>query len=140
MRDALARLRRDTAGASAVEFAIVAPILCLGLLVVVDIGMAVTTRMELDRNVRAGAQAAISLNNDASAIAGIVRAAAGSPRDLTVNVGRSCQCAGAASGCSALCASGEPPSVYFTIDAQRPQPGLILGERTITSGARVQLR
>ena len=43
----------------------------------VDIGrVASATRMEMDRNVRAGAQAAMSLNNSAGSIEGIMLASA----------------------------------------------------------------
>jgi Flp pilus assembly protein TadG len=58
----LDRLLGETGGAAAVEFAIVAPLLLFGLIAMIDTGVMATTRMEMDRNVRAGAQAAMSLN------------------------------------------------------------------------------
>ena len=134
------RLLSCTRGASAVEFAVFAPMLCIGLLAMVDAGRAVAARMELDRNVRAGAQAAMSLNNDAAAIRAIVLAAAGAPSGLTAAVTKSCQCAAQAVACTAPCASGEPPSVFFDIEASAPHAGMIRGERTVASATRVQIR
>ncbi|CAN5655797.1 hypothetical protein BH23PSE1_BH23PSE1_13240 [soil metagenome] len=126
--------------AGAVGFALFALPLCFGLLMMVDLGLSTGTRMELDRNVRAGAQAAMSLNNDAAAIREVVRAASGDASGLDVAVDMDCACGAAASGCSALCAGGAAPSVFFAIRAARPYSGMLLGERTIASGARVQIR
>jgi hypothetical protein len=134
------RVVRCTRAVSAIEFALFAPLLCFGLLMMVDVGMTVGTRMELDRNVRAGAQAAMSLNNNSAGIAAIVASSAGSPEDLQVQVRQLCLCGDAAAACSLTCPSAEPPSVIFTIDAARPISGMLLGERTVSAGARVQVR
>ena len=77
---------RCEAGVAAIEFAIFAPMIFLGMLAMVDIGRAITARMEMDRNVRAGAQAAMSLNNDLDAIEGIILASTEDPDELTVDV------------------------------------------------------
>jgi Flp pilus assembly protein TadG len=132
------RLLSCTKGAGMLEFALFAPMVALGLLVMTDIGIAIGTRMELDRNVRAGAQAAMSLNNNPDSIAGIVRTSSTAP--ITVNVTEVCACGGAATVCTAQCASGDPPSNFFEIRATRQQDGLILGTRTIRSETRVQIR
>jgi Flp pilus assembly protein TadG len=131
---------RCTRGASAIETAILAPLLCGFLAVMVDVGMSVGARMELDRNVRAGAQAAMSLNNTAAGVAAIVHASAGGRQDLDVRVERSCVCGVATAACSVVCASSEPPSVIYAIEAARPVAGMVLGERRVTSATRIQLR
>jgi hypothetical protein len=142
MRTSLfACLRRDTAGIASIEFAIVAPVLLAGLLAMVDTGTATAVRMEMDRNVRAGAQAAMSLNNDADAIRTIVLASADSPEGLAVDVNMVCTCAGGGSAsCTAPCSDGAPPSVFFDISATRAQPGIIVGSMTLRSHTRVQIR
>lgn len=134
------RLIACTGGASALEFALFAPMVILGLLVMTDLGISIGTRMELDRNVRAGAQAAMSLNNDEAGIEAIVLAAAGAPVDVDVDVTMSCVCGASTAVCDVTCVSGDAPSVFFQIRATRPQPGIILGERTIASETRVQIR
>ena len=95
--------------------------------------------MELDRNVRSGAQAAMSLNNDPDAIRAIVLASAGEPDDLTVDVAMVCACSDEEASCTVPCDSGEAPSVYFNIAAERPFTG-ILANRTVHSQTRVQIR
>ncbi len=135
----LRRLLGDKAGVSAIEFAIGAPVLILGVLAMVDTGMSAGTRMELDRNVRSGAQAAMSLNNDPDAIRAIVLASAGGPDDLTIEVAMVCACSDEEASCTVPCDSGEAPSVYFDIAAERPFTG-ILANRTVHSQTRVQIR
>ena len=56
--------------------------------------------MEMDRNVRAGAQAAMSLNNDPDSIAGSSSRRPRTPEDLTVDVDMQCRCAGAPADCA----------------------------------------
>lgn len=133
-------LIRDSSGASAIEFALVAPVLITAVLFMVDIGLAVSTRMELNRDVRAGAQAAMSLNNDTSAIQAIALASSGSPEGTTVNVAGSCACGSTVSACQSLCGNGTAPSVFIAISAIKPYDGLFLGRRNLEASTRVQIR
>lgn len=134
------KLLRDRRGASALEFGIIAPMLVLGLMAMVDVGLGLGVRMELDRIVRAGAQAAISLNNDADAIEALVVASSGSPVDLSVEVERLCSCGDAAASCTAVCGSGDAPEVFYAIAAERPHAGLFFGERQVASQTRIKIR
>ena len=135
----LNRLTSETSGVAAVEFAIVAPLLLFGLVAMVDTGVMATTRMEMDRNVRAGAQAAMSLNNDPAAIETIVLASAGDPADMEVSATMVCACNETAASCTTPCESGEAPSVYFDIAAERPYGGVLVS-RVIRTQSRVQIR
>jgi Flp pilus assembly protein TadG len=130
----------DQRGASALEFGLFAPLLVFGLLAMVDVGIGLGTRMELDRVVRSGAQAAISLNNDAAAIRTLVLASSATQTDLEVDVAQVCTCAAVPAGCTALCPDGTAPSVYFEIQAQRQYAGMLFGERGIVSSTRVKIR
>jgi Flp pilus assembly protein TadG len=133
------RLLSATDGVAAVEFAIAAPILILGLVAMIDTGIMATTRMEMDRNIRAGAQAAMSLNNDPAAIETIVLASAGGAADMTVSALMACVCDETPASCSTPCASGRAPAVYFDISAERPYAGLLV-DRIIRTQSRVQIR
>jgi TadE-like protein len=135
----LRHLPGDTRGVAAIEFAIGAPVLILGLLAMIDTGMAAATRMELDRNVRSGAQAAMSLNNDPDAIRSIVLASSGDLADLSVDVELVCACGDGAASCTVPCDAGEAPSVFFNIAAQRPFEGILV-DRVVHSQTRVQIR
>jgi len=59
----LRRCRRpllpDEDGASAVEFALLAPILVLACIATIDVGLAISQRMHIDQSLRAGAAAAM---------------------------------------------------------------------------------
>jgi len=54
----LAALRRDVRGVAAVEFALIALVLAVGLLNVVDVGVFASTKMQLENAAEMGAQAA----------------------------------------------------------------------------------
>ena len=104
-----------------------------------DVGIAVGTRMEMDRNVRAGAQAAMSLNNSASSIEAIMLASAEEAADLGVTAALACSCAGADTACTDSCASGEAPSVFVDVAATRDFSGLVWSGE-LRSHSRVQIR
>jgi len=139
VRTLASRLLVDARGIAAIEFAIGAPVLIFGVLGMIDAGMAAATRMEIDRNVRSGAQAAMSLNNDPEAIRSIILATAGEPADLTVDVAMVCACEEVDASCTVPCPSGEAPSVFFEIAAQRPYAGILV-DLAINSRSRVQIR
>ena len=106
----------------------------------VDIGGAIAERMEMDRNVRAGAQAAMSLNNDLSSIEGIILASTEEPENLTVDVNMQCLCSEASASCTTPCPDTTAPAVFVEISALQPYDGIIMPERTLTSQTRVQIR
>jgi Flp pilus assembly pilin Flp len=136
----LRRLTRDERGVSAVEFAIIGPVLIFGMLAMVDIGLALGERMDMDRSVRAGAQAAMSLNNLEEGIETIVLASAGSPEGLSVDVTTTCECVGVAVSCGLPCTSGDAPSVFIGISASKTQPALLLPDMALRANTRVQIR
>ena len=105
----------------------------------IDTGMAAATRMELDRNIRSGAQAAMSLNNDPDAIRSDRARLGRRPADLTVEVAMVCACGDDEASCTVPCESGEAPSVYFDIAAERPFEGILV-DRVVHSQTRVQIR
>jgi Flp pilus assembly protein TadG len=136
----LRRLGRCRSGVSSIELALLAPIIIVGLLMMVDAGLAVATRMEMDRNVRAGAQAAMSLNNSAASIEEIVRASAEEAAELDVAVALTCGCAGTPTSCTSPCASGAAPSVFVSLSAAREFSGLLVSNLPLRSESRVQIR
>ena len=139
MKRRLRQLQRCDAGISSIEFGILAPFLLGGLLLMVDVGIALGARMEMDRNVRAGAQAAMSLNNTTSSIETIILASAEEAADLGVSVDLVCTCASTAADCTVTCGSGQAPSVFVDISASRDYSGFLLS-RQLESRSRVQIR
>ena len=138
--DCLKRLARNGSGASAVEFAIIGPMLILAMIAMVDIGSAISERMDMDRGVRAGAQAAMSLIGDPVAIKGIVESAATTTEGLGVSVGMACSCGGSAASCTTMCGSGDEPSIEMRIAATRTYSGMLFRSMALESSTDVQIR
>ena len=136
----MGHLARCEAGVAATEFALFAPMIILGILMMVDIGGAIAERMEMDRNVRAGAQAAMSLNNDVSSIEGIILASTEEPENLTVDVNLQCLCSEASAACTTPCPDTTAPAVFVQISALQAYEGIIMPERTLSSQTSVQIR
>jgi Flp pilus assembly protein TadG len=147
-------LLRDRSGSSAVEFAITAPVLLGGLVMVVDIGLAMRERMLLDQSVRAGAEFAMNNVNDETTIENMVKASATGvygtqPGDvnngaaLTVDATSTCECPnapGTAVSCTALCTGDILPYSYWTIAASRNYNALILPDFALGTEIKVQVR
>ena len=72
----LKRFICDKSGSSAVEFAVGAPVLLIGLIIVTDVGLAVSDRMNLDQSVRAGAEFAMNNVEDETTLEDMVKSAA----------------------------------------------------------------
>jgi pilus assembly protein CpaE len=155
VRARLAALRRDQRGVSAVEFALVAPVLFLGLLSTVDIGLAVTERMSLDHVLRAAAQSAMSdqgQDNVRKALEGIASrnfTVASPTADnvagdaVTLSVERFCACAENLSArveCSATCAGSAPTLAYYRMTARKAHDGMVLPRMNLEVALQVQVR
>jgi pilus assembly protein CpaE len=145
-------LWRDRSGLSAVEFALLAPILFTGLLTTVDIGLAVAERMNLDHALRAAAQGAMTGQKPEEilmvlkGIASVNFAAAGQSAGtnaVELSVTRECACAEKLSvlvGCSVTCSASAMPLPYLRLTARKTYDGMIIPpirfERSITVQAR----
>lgn len=93
-------------GVSSVEFALLMPVMLAMLVGLVDWGLAIDQRIQLQTAVRAGAQYALRSPTDTAGITAAVRAAAA---DRTLTVGNPvifCECNGGAADCSSTCDSG----------------------------------
>ncbi|MXQ10689.1 TadE/TadG family type IV pilus assembly protein [Microvirga makkahensis] len=147
----LAALSRDQRGVAAVEFALFAPILIGGLLSMVDIGLAVTERMNLDHVLRAGVHAAMA-GREEQAILKVLETTAsehfslagstpetstGNPVTLRVT----CMCSGenGTEECTA-CAGSNRAHVYYRLSAEKLYNGVFLKELRLQTSIEVQLR
>jgi len=114
------RLLRDQAGAMAVEFAVLGPILAFLLLMAADLGLALWQKAQVANAARAGVQYAAIHGWNSSAIT----SAAQSANSLTVAVTPStyCGCAGtnsiATQSCGSTCASGAAIGTYVSVTTQ----------------------
>ncbi len=145
---------RDAAGASAVEFALVLPVLVGMMIPTADLGLGFYAQMRVQNAAQAGAEYAIvhGWNNGANvtAIEGAVTSAT-SLASISASPAptQACGCASGTSitptDCASLCPNGATPGSYVTVSAQSAYAPLIpypvIGNSitlTAQSTARVQ--
>ena len=159
LRSKLSRLRSwrrftpDEGGASAVEFALVAPVLVVACLATVDLGLAISQKMDVDQSLRAASQGAmLDLGEDevedlAKAIAAenstIAPDSGAAATDLDISVDRFCACpesVSAAVDCdSGTCADEANPYVFYRLTAEKDFASLFLPAIPISSSLLVHI-
>jgi hypothetical protein len=151
---ALARFFKNRRATAGTEFAIGAPMLLGGLLIMTDIGLAFQAQMNLDQSIRAGAMFVMAeTTDDTDKIEDLVAAAAAgqdpddpddvSPADFpTVEAERLCRCAGSDAdvSCTELCTGNVPPSIYYQIQASKTFNAFFLPDFDLSTQIRVQVR
>lgn len=145
---------RSERGTSAIEFAVCAPVLIVGLLVVTDVGLAVNERMRLDQAARAGAEFAMNSVDDGDTIEDMVKASAtgaygedlndlDSSKIPEVEAEMFCECPdapGVAAACDNLCTGEVVPSAYWRIEASKDFNGVFVPAFPIATQITVQTR
>lgn len=141
-------------GVSAVEFALLAPMLVFALLATVDVGLALTERMAIDHVLRSGAQSATVAAN-VSTIDQVLRitaannftvaepGAAGDDTSLALAVERICSCAGqpgTAVDCSTTCSGEAPTQIFYTLAGEKTYSGIVLPQFRLSPSVQVQVR
>jgi Flp pilus assembly protein TadG len=140
-------LRRDRRGATAVEFALILPVLMVALAGLADYGLMVYDSDELENAARTGAQYALSSSAAANDDTGIQSAALAALRDgsgVTVTISRNWLCPDGSAGSSGTaCSSGYQPGRYVTVRLDRdfvPMFGLVLHNPTpLSSDATLRI-
>ena len=115
----LRRMLADRNGASATEFAVIAPVLAFLLLGIVDGWSLATSTLGARAAVEAAATYFIGGGADPATAQLIAQSSWNNPPpDASVAVSESCACSGAASGCGGICAATSmPPAAYMHIAA-----------------------
>ena len=119
----LARMAGDSSGVAAIELALIAPVLTLMMVSVVDIGMGVYRKMQVEDAAQVGAQYAIRNGFDANAISNAVisstnsSAISASPAPV-----KFCGCATGSGvttvSCGGTCPGGALAGTYTTVSAK----------------------
>ena len=154
-------LPRDEAGASAIEFALLIPLLILGCMATVDLGLALNQKMEIDQSLRAGAEGLMAGDYESKLqpedkVKGLVEAIAsealavddpddqdletGGAADLQVVVKRFCMCpenlaAEVSCGGSGNCANSAKRYKFYRISATMDYPSMYLPTDIPLSGS-----
>lgn len=155
LRAKVSELRTSSAGVSAVEFALFAPVLALGFVATADIGLALHERMTIDHVLRAGAQAAMA-DPGATQVQKVLQstlAQSATPANVTLApVKRYCACPedadvapDAAPACDvAPCVNAVPQLVYYRLEAAKTYQPMSLPEMLpafqLSSSMQVQVR
>jgi len=113
----------NTSGAAAIEFGVVVPMLALMVTAVIDIGLGVHSKMQLEDAAQAGVQWAIRNGFDANAIsAAVTNATNNSSITATPAPVQFCGCASGSSisgaTCGTPCPDGAQAGTYVTVSAQ----------------------
>lgn len=127
-------------GASAIEFALLVPVLVLALLGTVDVGRALTEQMALGSLLRTGAQTAMT-GGDLSRIEQVLHAA--KDDSIALDVARICACpenVGTAVGCATTCSGPAPTAIYYHINAKKTFLGLFIPNIPLSRSLQVQVR
>jgi Flp pilus assembly protein TadG len=130
LRRFCARVAGDQSGAAAVELALLAPVLTLMMVSVIDIGLGVYRKMQVEDAAQVGAQYAMRNGFDANAISNAVTSAtnfssiAASPAPV-----KFCGCATGFSistvSCGSTCPGGAVAGTYTTVSAQATYSSLL---------------
>ena len=127
----LAAMLRDRKGVSVVEFALLAPALIAVPVPIVDLGLGLYAKMEVQNAAQAGAQYALVHSASGPLASAQVQAAVTASTALTVTAGmsQSCGCpsgsAVVATACGTNCAGGAAPGTYVTVTAQATYTPLV---------------
>ena len=150
------RIGAADTGASSVEFAILAPILCFLLVGAIDLGSAVSQRISMGHLMRSGAQVAMEDPGEASVKSVLMSTAsqnfvvAGASPD-TINVGdpisltvsRVCACPESpevAESCSKVCTGTVPTFIFYKMSAAKDFSGVLMRGLPLQADAQVQVR
>lgn len=149
----LRRLRGCIAGTSAVEFAVLAPVLVVGAFSTADIGMAIHERMMIGQTLRAGAVPAMAGASHAEVMRVVEAVAADNftlsrngiyvPGMLLPGIEDYWACPDADFKHvqrTDTCASGEPPQHYYRLTATKSFRGVILPQFPISGAVEVLAR
>lgn len=112
-------------GTSAIEFALIAPVLIALLFGVAEVASYTSSAMSMDRALRAGTQYVMNGGKENTVIEKIVmKSWSDLPAKVSVTVSSDCLCAGTHTTCSAsACPDGSKPEGYMTLVAQATLDG-----------------
>jgi Flp pilus assembly protein TadG len=122
----LRKFLRQNGGASAVEFAIISPILAGLVIYGFDAWQLINKKQDMHAAVNAGAHYYMGGGEDDPTAQSIsLNGWPNLPSDGKVAINRACFCAGVGSGCSTLCAATQQaPEIHITLTATSQWNGL----------------
>lgn len=138
-RARIAGFLRGTEGTAAIEFALLLPVLVLGVLLLSDTVTIGTGSSEMQSAVRASIQYAMNGGTDMTVAKnqGIL-AWANEPSDGTLTITKACTCGSSAGTCGTLCPDSSEPATYVTGVAKGTLGGNAISlYKTVTETVRI---
>jgi Flp pilus assembly protein TadG len=112
------KLLKSESGVAAIEFAIIAPVLVVGILGLAELAGIGYGRTQMHSALRSGAQYFMAGGYDPNAARTIVMNSwPGMPTTASVSVTSYCSCDGGAGTCNQLCPDQSYPDIYYHIEA-----------------------
>lgn len=139
MLDRVWGLLRSRRGATAVEFALMVPVLSALFIGLASYGLATTRKMELESAARAGAQyALLDATNTSNIQQAVVDSTNAGITTSDVSVVQSCKCAdGTAITCGNTCTDGSSNQTYMTVTATENYSLLLISTTITLTGSAV---
>jgi Flp pilus assembly protein TadG len=122
----LRKFLRQNGGASAVEFALISPVLAGLVIYGFDAWQLVNKKLDMHAAINAGAHYYMGGGEDDPTAQSISMSSwPNTPGDGAVSINRACFCAGASSGCGTLCAATQmAPEIHITLTSTSQWNGL----------------
>ncbi len=148
------RFAGDEGGLAAVEFALLTPLLAFGFLAMVDVALAINSRMEMDSALRAAAESALADPGEET-VSKVFDASkpvyeeqesgssqGGTSTEFTVVVNRYCSCPSstAEASCHSPCSDKQIPYLYYNLTGTSTYTGIFLEDLQLQRTIKVQLR
>jgi Flp pilus assembly protein TadG len=130
----------DERGVSAVEFALVAPVLLMCLVGIYDVGTMVYKRTDMHSALRSGTQYFMNGGDDLAKAEDIVAQSwTTKPEDVTIVAERFCQCGDEVHACNTLCDDDSYPAAYKRLRAMATIDG-VLGDTSYSATQAIRVR
>jgi len=144
MKRLMFRRHGRTSGTSGIEFALVAPVLILGVLATADVGFSIHESFRIDQVLRNGAEAALTDPGESRVEAVLAAVGASGGQGSTLwDVDRYHICPespGARMNAPIPCANNQPTAIFYQITGVRAYSGILLPPRDLTRSASIQVR
>ena len=133
----------DARGLAGVEFAMVAPVFAISILIISDGALYLLRNHDMRAAVSSAAQYVMQTGTNASVTtAQSIALSAWNTKNggSAVTVSNACLCGTTASACNTLCSDQSVPESFTTISATSPYSGVLLGQKTLSASEVVRVR